>query len=123
MAITQEACHAKEIVEQAFIRYGLPKIVSTDQGSQFTTEEFTSAVLSRGCRLSMDGNGACRDSVFIERLWRSVKYERDYLGAYGAFREDKADVATYIDWYNRDEFIAAFRTDHQRKPIGCYSPR
>ena len=100
VAITLEACHAKEIIEQAFARYGLPEIVNTDQGSQFTADEFTYAVLSRGCKLSMDGKGAWRDNVFVERLWRSVKYERVYLRAYGAVREAKADVATYIDWYN-----------------------
>jgi putative transposase len=102
VAITLEACHAKEIIEQAFARYGLPEIVNTDQGSQFTAEEFTNAVLSRGCKLSMDGKGAWRDNVFVERLWRSVKYERVYLRAYGAVSEAKADVATYIDWYNRE---------------------
>lgn len=73
VAITLEACHAREVVEQAFARYGTPDIVNTDQGSQFTAEEFTDAVLSRGCKLSMDGSGAWRDNVFVERLWRSVK--------------------------------------------------
>ena len=74
--------------------------MNTDQGSQFTAEEFTNAVLSRGCKLSMDGKGAWRDNVFVERLWRSVKYERVYLRAYGAVSEAKIDVAQYIDWYN-----------------------
>lgn len=58
VAITLEACHAREILEQAFARYGVPEIINTDQGSQFTAEEFTHAVLSRGVRLSMDGKGA-----------------------------------------------------------------
>ena len=102
VAITLEACHANEIIEQAFARYGLPEIVNTDQGSQFTAEEFTDAVLDRGCKLSMDGKGAWRDNVFVERLWRSVKYERVYLRAYGAVSEAKADVAQYVDWYNRE---------------------
>jgi putative transposase len=75
VAITMEACHAKEVIEQAFTRFGVPEIVNTDQGSQFTAEEFTQAVLDGGCKLSMDGRGAWRDNVFIERLWRSVKYE------------------------------------------------
>jgi putative transposase len=82
VAITLEACHAKEIIEQAFARYGTPEIVNTDQGSQFTAEEFTDAVLKQRCKLSMDGRGAWRDNVFVERLWRSVKYERVYLKAY-----------------------------------------
>ena len=68
VAITLEACHAKEIIEQAFARFGVPAIVNTDQGSQFTAEEFTQAVIGRGCKLSMDGRGAWRDNVFIERL-------------------------------------------------------
>ena len=71
VAITLEACHAKEIIEQAFARYGLPEMVNTDQGSQFTAVEFTDVALARGCKLSMDGRGAWRDNVFVERLWRS----------------------------------------------------
>ena len=68
VAITLEAVHAKEVIEQAFARYGTPEIVNTDQGSQFTAEEFTSIVLAKGCKLSMDGRGAWRDNVFVERL-------------------------------------------------------
>ena len=76
VAITLEAIHAKEVIEQALVRWGTPEIVNTDQGSQFTAEEFTAVVLAAGCKLSMDGRGAWRDNVFVERLWRSVKYER-----------------------------------------------
>lgn len=74
VATTLEACHAREVIEQAFARHGVPEIVNTDQGSQFTAIEFTQAVLARGCRLFMDGRGAWRDNVFVERLWRSVKW-------------------------------------------------
>ncbi len=81
VAITLEACHACEVIEQAFARFGVPEIVNTDQGGQFTAEDFTEAVLSRGCRLSMDGKGAWRDNVFVERLWRTIKYEQVYLRA------------------------------------------
>jgi len=102
VAITLEACHAKEIIEQAFARYGTPEIVNTDQGSQFTAEEFTAAVLKRGCKLSMDGRGAWRDNVFVERLWRSVKYERVYLKAYNGVSAARADIADYFHWYNTD---------------------
>ena len=102
VAVTLEAIHAKEVVEQAFARYGTPEIVNTDQGSQFTAEEFTHAVLSRGCRLSMDGKGAWRDNVFVERLWRTIKYERVYLRAYDAVSAARTDVAMYLDWYNRE---------------------
>ena len=100
VAITLEACHAREVIEQAFARHGTPDIVNTDQGSQFTATEFTQPVLDRGCQLSMDGRGAWRDNVFVERLWRSVKYERVYLKAYDSVSAARADIALYLDWYN-----------------------
>lgn len=100
VAITLEAVHAKEVIEQAFKRYGTPEIVNTDQGSQFTATEFTDIVLAQGCKLSMDGRGAWRDNVFVERLWRSVKYERVYLKAYDNVSAARADIADYLAWYN-----------------------
>ena len=100
VAITMEACHAREVLEQAFARYGIPEIVNTDQGSQFTAEEFTQAVFDRGCKLSMDGRGAWRDNVFVERLWRSVKYECIYLKAYESVSAARADIGRYLDWFN-----------------------
>ena len=100
VAITLEAVHAKEVIEQALARYGVPEIVNTDQGSQFTAEEFTSVVLAAGCKLSMDGRGAWRDNVFVERLWRRLKYERVYLKAYDSVSAAKADIADYLNWYN-----------------------
>jgi putative transposase len=102
VAITLEACHAREVLELAFARWGFPEIVNTDQGSQFTADEFTEAVLSRGCKLSMDGRGAWRDNVFVERLWRSVKYERVYLKAYDSVSAARCDIAEYIGWYNAE---------------------
>jgi putative transposase len=101
VAITLEACHAKEVLEQAFARWGTPDIVNTDQGSQFTATEFTDVVLAQGCKLSMDGRGAWRDNVFVERLWRSVKYERVYLHAYGSVSAARLDIGLYLDDYNR----------------------
>ena len=100
LATTMEAYHAVEIIEQAYARYGIPEIVNTDQGSQFTAVEFTDKVLNHGVKLSMDGKGAWRDNVFVERLWRSVKYERVYLRAYDSVSEARADLADYFDWYN-----------------------
>ena len=100
VAITLEAIHAKEVIEQAFARYGTPEIVNTDQGSQFTAVEFTDAVVSRGCKLSMDGRGAWRDNVFVERLWRSVKYERVYFKAYDSVSAARADIADFMQWFN-----------------------
>ena len=100
VAITLEACHAREVIEQAFLRHGIPEIVNTDQGSQFTATEFTEVVLAKGCKLSMDGRGAWRDNVFVERFWRSVKYERVYLKAYDSVSAARTDVAQYIDGFN-----------------------
>ena len=102
VAITLEAIHAKEVIEQAFARYGTPEIVNTDQGSQFTAEEFTDVVLAKGCKLSMDGRGAWRDNVFVERFWRSVKYERVYLRAYDSVSAARTDIAQYMGWYNTE---------------------
>ena len=102
VAMTLEASHAAEILEEAFARYGTPEIVNTDQGSQFTADDFTKVVLGRGCKLSMDGRGAWRDNVFVERVWRSVKYERVYLHAYNSVSAARADIAQYFDWYNKE---------------------
>jgi putative transposase len=100
VATTLEACHAREIMQEALARYGVPEIVNTDQGSQFTAEAFTDVVLGSGARLSMDGRGAWRDNVFVERLWRSVKYEHVYKHAYDSVREARGKIAAYLGWYN-----------------------
>ena len=102
VATSLEAGHAKEILQEALAKYGAPEIVNTDQGSQFTAEEFTRVVLAAGCQLSMDGRGAWRDNVFVERLWRSVKYEHVYKYAYASVSDARARIAGYLDWYNKD---------------------
>ena len=117
-ATTLEAHHAVEIIEQAFARFGIPEIVNTDQGSQFTAEEFTHAVLGRGAKLSMDGRGAWRDNVFVERLWRSVKYERVYLRAYESVSHAKADINEYIEWYNTERGHTSL--DNDQTPDAAY---
>jgi putative transposase len=101
LAITLEACHAVEVLKQAFRRYGTPEIVNTDQGSQFTAQVFVDAVKNQGCQLSMDGRGAWRDNVFVERLWRSVKYECVYLHAYESVAQVRTSIMQYVEWYNR----------------------
>jgi putative transposase len=101
VAITLEASHAVAALKEAVARYGSPAIVNTDQGSQFTAQDFVDAVHEANAKLSMDGRGAWRDNVFVERLWRSVKYERVYLRSYDAVSAAKADIAQYLDWYNR----------------------
>ena len=85
---------------EAFARYGQPEIFNTDQGSQFTSEAFTGALKARGIAISMDGRGSWRDNVFVERLWRSIKYEEVYLHAYESVSHAKAALARYIDFYN-----------------------
>ena len=101
VAITLEACHAVDVLHEAFTRHGTPEIVNTDQGSQFTAQAFVHAVKDRGCHLSMDGRGAWRDNMFVERLWKSVKYERVYLHAYDSLTEARQSIMQYLDWYNR----------------------
>nr|WP_122984792.1 IS3 family transposase [Paraburkholderia hospita] len=102
VAITLESCHAVEALEEAFAKYGLPEIVNTDQGSQFTATEFTDAVLRRNVLLSMDGKGAWRDNVFVERVWRSVKYEEVYLKAYDSVSHARRSIGNYLNWYNQN---------------------
>jgi len=101
IAITLEAVHAVEVLQDAFNRYGKPEIINTDQGSQFTAYEFVQAVKSRGCRLSMDGRGAWRDNIFVERLWKTIKYERVYLYAYDSVSEARSSIMQYLAWYNQ----------------------
>jgi len=101
VAITLEACHAVEVLQEAFNRHGRPEIVNTDQGSQFTAQEFVQAVKNQGCNRSQDGRGAWRDNVFVERLWKSVKYERVYLHAYDTVAEARRSIMQYVDWYNQ----------------------
>jgi putative transposase len=90
-----------EALKEALARYGKPEIFNTDQGSQFTSEDFTSVLQDAGVRISMDGKGRWVDNVFVERLWRSVKYEEVYLNAYGSIAEANRRLAVYFDFYNR----------------------
>ena len=106
VAITLETCHAVEVLQEAFTRHGKPEIVNTDQGSQFTAQAFVQTVKDRGCHLSMDGRGAWRDNVFVERLWKSVKYERVYLHAYDSVNEARQSIMQYLGWYNQSREVA-----------------
>jgi putative transposase len=89
-----------EALETAMARYGAPEIVNTDQGAQFTSEEFVSTVLESGARFSMDGKGAWKDNVFIERFWRTVKYEEVYLRAYEGVSDARRHLTRYMEFYN-----------------------
>ncbi len=101
VAITLEAENAVDVLKEAFRKYGTPEIINTDQGSQFTAQVFVETVKNQGCRLSMDGRGAWRDNVFVERLWRTVKYEHVYLYAFDSVSEARTSIMKYLRWYNQ----------------------
>ena len=89
VSITMDVHFCLEALEEAIAMYGAPEIMNTDQGSQFTSQAFTGMLKEHGIRISMDGKGAWRDNVFVERLWRSVKYEEVYLHAYDAVSDSR----------------------------------
>ncbi|QXX76491.1 hypothetical protein MHY1_p00013 (plasmid) [Methylovirgula sp. HY1] len=101
VSITMEAAFCVEAVEEALAKHGKPEIFNTDQGSQFTCTDFTGLLIENGIAISMDGKGSWRDNVFVERLWRSVKYEEVYLKAYESVSEARASIGRYLDFYNR----------------------
>jgi putative transposase len=87
-----------DALEEAIYRYGTPEILNSDQGSQFTSEAFTSVLKAHQIQISMDGRGAWRDNIFVERHWRSVKYEEVYLNAYGFMAEAKGGIGSWIKY-------------------------
>ena len=95
-----EADFCVAALEEAIARYGKPDIFNTDQGSQFTSFAFTNTLGDAGIRISMDGRGRWMDNVFVERLWRSVKYEEVYLRAYDNVSEARASIGRYLGFYN-----------------------
>ena len=101
VSITMEVDFCLEAVEEALAKHGKPEIFNTDQGSQFTSAAFTGLLRDNGIAISMDGRGAWRDNVFVERLWRSVKYEEVYLRAYDSVSEARSSIGRYLDFYNR----------------------
>ena len=102
VSISMDTSFCLEALEEAFAKHGQPEIFNTDQGSQFTSDDFTGALKARGVAISMDGKGAWRDNVFVERLWRSIKYEEVYLHAYDSVGHAKAGLARYINFYNTE---------------------
>lgn len=90
-----------EAVEEAIARFGAPEIFNTDQGSQFTSMEFTGLLKQHGIRISMDGKGCWRDNVYVERLWRTIKYEEVYLHAYDTVAAAREGLGRYIRFYNQ----------------------
>jgi putative transposase len=100
LSITMEVDFCLEAVEEALAKYAKPEIFNTDQGSQFTSAEFTGLLLDNKIAISMDGRGSWRDNVFVERLWRSVKYEEVYLRAYDSVGDARASLGRYLGFYN-----------------------
>jgi putative transposase len=100
LSITMEVDFCIEAVSEALARHGKPDIFNTDQGSQFTSTGFTGLLIDNAIAISMDGRGAWRDNVFVERLWRSVKYEEVYLRAYDSVGEARASLGRYLTFYN-----------------------
>ena len=97
---SMETSFCIEAVEEALAKFGKPGIFNTDQGSQFTSEAFTSLLKAHDIEISMDGKGAWRDNVFVERLWRSVKYEEVYRRAYDSVSHARASISRYFEFYN-----------------------
>ena len=114
---TMDAEFCVEALQEALARFGRPEIFNTDQGSQFTSDVFTRVLESAGVRISMDGKGRCHDNIFIERLWRTVKYEYLYLHALAGGEELREGLKTWLGWYNQQR-------PHQglgyRTPDGVY---
>ena len=125
-----------EALEEALSCYGRPEIFNTDQGSQFTSDDFTGTLKRHGVKISMDGKGRCMDNIFVERLWRSLKYEEVYLHAYATVAEAKAGIGAWLNFYNdeRQHQSLGYRTPRQiyqeglwvcgqsALPTGCASP-
>ena len=101
VSITMEADFCIEALEEALAKHGRPEILNSDQGSQFTSEAFTGVLIRNEIAISMDGKGAWRDNVFVERIWKSVKYEEVYLRAYDSVADARASLGRYLDFYNR----------------------
>ena len=100
VSISMDTEFCVEAVDAAVAKYGVPEIFNTDQGSQFTSAAFTSLLHGHGIRISMDGKGCWRDNVFVERLWRSIKYEEVYLHAYETVSAARAGIGRYIEFFN-----------------------
>ena len=120
LSITLDTDFCVEALEEALARFGKPDIFNTDQGSQFTSLAFTSVLLRKKIAISMDGKGAWRDNVFVERLWRSIKYEEVYLHAYASVREARDRIGRYINFYN---LIRPHSSLGRQTPDQLYNPQ
>src|SRR5436853_3209057 len=110
-----------EALEEALSRYGRAAIFNTHQGSQFTSDDFTGTLKRHGITISMDGKGRCMDNIFVERLWRSLKYEEVYLNAYATVAEARTGIGAWLSFYNdeRQHQSLRYRTPRQIYEQGC----
>ena len=113
LSITMDTSFCIESLDEALRLHGKPEIFNTDQGSQFTSEAFTGRLKEEGIQISMDGRGRWADNVYIERLWRSLKYEHVYLHAYESVGEARTNIGRYFEFYN-------FRRPHSS--LGAQTP-
>jgi putative transposase len=118
---TLHADFCVDALEEALRRFGRPEIFNTDQGSQFTSTDFTGVLKAHGIAISMDGKGRCMDNIFVERLWRSLKYENVYLHAYASVAEARAGIAAWLRFYNEERLHQAhgYRTPRQVYEAQC----
>ncbi len=124
---SMDARYRLEALGEALQRFGPPEIMNTDQGSQFTSQAFTSVLEANDVKISMDGKGAWRDNVFIERFWWSLKYEHVYLHAYDDLRVARQGIGAYIEYYNHERQhsslgrITPVQAYEQKLPIAALS--
>jgi putative transposase len=135
---TMDAEFCVDALEEALVRHGRPEIFNTDQGSQFTSAAFTGVLAEHGVAISMDGKGRFLDNIFIERLWRSLKYEEVFIKAYATVAEARVGIGGYLTLYNdeRPHQALGYRTPREvfeagaalwicgrsASPTGCASP-
>ena len=121
LSITMETEFCVVALREATDRHGRPEVFNTDQGVQFTSAAFLDELSSQGVRISMDGKGRFLDNIFIERLWRSLKYEEVYLNAYASVAEAKAGIRSWLGFYNeeRQHQSLGYRTPRQAYEAEC----
>jgi putative transposase len=112
---TMDAGFCVDCLEEAIQRYGLPEIFNSDQGSQFTSEAFTGVLIQNGITISMDGRGRALDNIFVERLWRTVKYEDVYLNKYDSVQDLLMGLTQYFLFYNQERYHQSldYKTPHE----------
>ena len=119
LSVTMEVGFCIEALKRA-LRWGRPDIFNSDQGSQFTAEQFTAELEAEDIAISMDGRGRCMDNIFIERLWRSLKYEEVYLKDYASVMEARAGIERYFRFYNQERLHQSLE---YRTPAAIYQGR